>query len=212
METVRILIADDHEMVRRGLVSILKAAHPEWQIVCEASSGTEAILLGGEVHPTLAILDLSMPDINGLEVAKKLRHLLPDIKILILTMHAAAPIQLQLRRIGVNAYLAKHEASVKLVAAVERVIAGGHFFASEMADRKQSELSGNEYVPSQFLLTAREIEVMRLLAEGKSNKEIACCLEMSVRTAETHHANVLAKLNVDSVGELVRIAVRDNLV
>lgn len=212
MEPITILIADDHELVRRGLISILAAAHPDWAVVAQARSGAEAISIAADHRLTLAILDLAMPDLNGLEVAKKLRQTQPDIRILILTMHAAVPILQQLRKAGVNAYLAKNEASEKLVAAVERVLESPAFFASQAADRKESELNQNEYVPAQFLLTPRELEVMGQLALGKSNKELAMSLDMSVRTAETHHASVLAKLRVDSIGEMVRIAVRDGIV
>jgi two-component system, NarL family, response regulator NreC len=209
MNPVRILIADDHELVRRGLVSILAQSHPEWQVVGDAATGTAAVELGTVLRPDLAILDLSMPDLSGLEVAKQLRESVPGIRILILTMHAAAPIQRQLRKARVNAYLAKNEAPKMLVDAVERVLAGEPFFASSSTSRRT--LDEPEYVPAQFLLTAREIDVLRLLARGKSNKELAGDLGMSARTAESHHASILAKLNVESLGDLVRIAVRDGI-
>jgi|SRR5579863_9162588 len=209
MSPVRILVADDHELVRTGLVSILARSHPEWQVVGEAATGTAAIELGTALRPDLAILDLSMPGLGGLEVAKQLRESVPDIRILILTMHAAAPIQRQLRKARVNAYLVKNEATKMLVHAVERVLAGEPFFASAGTSRRM--LDEPEYVPVQFLLTARELDVLRLLARGKSNKELAADLGMSVRTAESHHASIMAKLNVESLGDLVRIAVRDGI-
>ena len=209
MTPVRILIADDHELVRKGLVSILTQNHSEWQVVGDAATGAAAVELGTALRPDLAILDLSMPDLGGLEVAKQLRESAPDIRILILTMHAAAPIQRQLRKARVNAYLAKNEAPKMLVDAVERVLAGEPFFASSSTSRRT--LEEPEYVPAQFLLTAREIDVLRLLARGKSNKELAADLGMSARTAESHHASILAKLNVESLGDLVRIAVRDGI-
>ena len=212
MDAVRILIADDHELVRRGLISILHQAHPEWEIVAQAANGGQALSLAAEHLPSLAILDLSMPDLNGLEVATRLFQIVPGIRILILTMHAAAPILHQLRKVGVSAYLAKNEAPQKLVLAVEKVLTGEPFFASVSAARREEDLGPGEYVPAQFLLTPRELEVMRMLASGDSNKELAARLDMSVRTAETHHANILAKLNVESIGELVRIAVRDRVV
>jgi two-component system response regulator NreC len=209
MNPVRILIADDHELVRKGLVSIITQTHPEWQVVGDAATGAVALELGTALRPDLAILDLSMPDLGGLEVAKQLRESVPEIRILILTMHAAAPIQRQLRKARVNAYLAKNEAPKMLVHALERVLAGEPFFASASTSRRILEES--EYVPAQFILTAREIDVLRLLARGKSNKELAADLGMSVRTAESHHASILAKLNVESLGDLVRIAVRDGI-
>jgi len=207
--SVRILIADDHELVRKGLISIISGKHPEWEIVAEVGNGTAAVHQGLSLRPDVAILDLSMPDRNGLEVAEKLIEGVPGIRILILTMHAAAPILRQLRRTGVNAYLAKNEAPSMLVDAVEKILRGAPFFASASADRPTVEAP--EYIPVQFLLTARELEVLRLLARGKSNKELAADLDMSVRTAESHHANIMAKLNVESLGELVRLAIRDNI-
>lgn len=207
---LRLLIADDHELVRKGLISIICARHPEWQIVAEASDGAEAIELGKSLRPDIAILDLSMPVHNGLTVAEALIHAVPGINILVLTMHSAAPILRQLRKVGVRAYLAKNEAPARLVQALERVLAGEPFFASESASRNAVELP--EYIPVQFLLTAREVEVLRRLARGKSNKELAAELDMSVRTAESHHANIMSKLNVDSLGELIRLAIRDGIV
>jgi DNA-binding NarL/FixJ family response regulator len=153
-----------------------------------------------------------MPGHGGLKVAERLIELVPGIRILILTMHSAAPIQQQLKRIGVNAYLAKNEAPRMLVVAVERVLAGEPFFASTSASRLAGQIELPEYVPAHFLLTPRELEVMRLLAIGKSNKEVANELNMSVRTAESHHANILTKLAVDSIGEIVRIAIRDGVI
>jgi DNA-binding NarL/FixJ family response regulator len=212
MADVEILVADDHEIVRRGLVSILYRSHPEWNIVAEAANGMDAVELGQSLRPHVAILDLSMPGPGGLKVAEKLIALVPGIRILILTMHSAAPILRQLKKIGVHAYLAKNEAPRMLVAAVERVLAGEPFFASSSASRLAGQISPPEYIPAQFILTPRELEVVRLLALGKSNKEVASDLNMSVRTAETHHANLLTKLGVDSIGEIVRIAIRDGVI
>jgi DNA-binding NarL/FixJ family response regulator len=212
MKDVRILIADDHELVRRGLISIINASHPEWKIVADVSNGAAAIELGISLRPDVAILDLSMPEIDGLQAAKRLLEAVPGIRILILSVHAAAPIVHQLRRAGVNAYLAKNEAPEMLVDAVERILAGEPFFASARAYRPASSVVSPEYIPAQFLLTSRELEVMRLLALGKGNKELASDLGISVRTAESHRANVLAKLNVESLGDLVRIAMRDHII
>jgi DNA-binding NarL/FixJ family response regulator len=212
MAGVQILIADDHEIVRKGLVSILARSHPEWEIVAEAANGTEAIERGQSLRPQVAILDLSMPGPGGVKVAQRLIELVPGIRILILTMHASAPILQHLKKIGVNAYLAKNEAPRMLVTAVERVLAGEPFFASTSASRLAGQIEPPEYVPVQFLLTPKELEVLRLLALGKGNKEVAHDLKMSVRTAESHHANILAKLAVDSIGEIVRIAIRDGVI
>jgi DNA-binding NarL/FixJ family response regulator len=212
MTAVNILVADDHEIVRRGLVNILGRSHPEWEIVAEAANGSEAIELAQSLRPDVAILDLSMPGPGGLRVAEQLIALVPGIHVLVLTMHSAAPILQQLKKIGCSAYLAKNEAPAMLVVAVERVLAGEPFFASASASRLAGQIEPPEYIPAQFLLTPRELEVIRLLALGKSNKEVAADLNMSVRTAESHHANILTKLAVDSIGEIVRIAIRDGVI
>jgi DNA-binding NarL/FixJ family response regulator len=212
MSAVTILIADDHELVRDGLTSILAASHPEWEVVAAVASGKEAIERGEALQPRIAIVDLSMPDIDGLQVATRLLEAVPGIRILILTMHAAGPIRYRLMKTGVSAYLAKHEAPGTLVNAMERILAGEPFFASERASRPIDQVEAPDYIPAQYLLTARELKVMQLLALGRTNKELAHELEMSVRTAESHHASILAKLRVDSIGGIVAIAVRDGLI
>jgi DNA-binding NarL/FixJ family response regulator len=212
MNAVEILVADDHEIVRKGLVSIIARSHPEWKIVAEAANGIDAIELGQSLRPQVAVLDLSMPGAGGLKVAEQLIERVPGIRILILTMHSSAPILQQVKKIGVNAYMAKNEAPRMLVTAIERILAGEAFFASPSSSRLAGEIELPEYVPAQFLLTPRELEVMQLLAQGKSNKETAGELNMSVRTAESHHASILTKLAVDSIGEIVRIAIRDGVI
>jgi DNA-binding NarL/FixJ family response regulator len=207
MTPPRILIADDHEFVRRGLVNILLARHPDWQIVAEASNGTDAIHLAESTKPDIAILDLSMPGCNGLEVTEHLRSSAPSVRTLILTMHTGEQIVRNLKRAGAAAYMVKTDASLKLVDAVERLIAGHTFFSSPDAVG-----AGGGPPPAQYVLTPRETEILRLIASGKSNKEIAWLLKMSVRTAETHRANLLIKLGADSTGDLIRIALRDGLV
>ena len=207
METIEILIADDHELVRRGLISILGKSHPEWKVVAEVPTGAAAIECGTALRPDVAILDLSMPDVGGLQVAERLLEAVPGIRIVILTVHAAAPIQRQLRKAGASAYLAKNEAPKTLVLAVERVLAGEPFFASTSTSRPS--VDAPEYIPVQFLLSPRELDVLRLLARGRTNKELAADLDMSVRTAESHHANIMSKLNVESLADLVHLAIRD---
>jgi two-component system nitrate/nitrite response regulator NarL len=212
MTRVRILVADDHELVRRGLVSILTAAHTDWEVVAEAGTGASAREQGASLQPDVAVLDLSLPDTNGLQVAEYLMAHVPGIRILVLTMHAAAPIVQQLKKAGVKAYLVKSEAPTMLVSSVERMLAGEPFFASDKAHRAAGEVEAPDYVPAQFLLTPRELAVLKLLASDMSNKQVAAELDMSVRTAETHHANILAKLGAETLADLVRIAIRDKVV
>lgn len=212
MTRVRFLVADDHELVRQGLVSILTGARPEWEVVAEAGTGASAKEQGEKLQPDVAILDLSLPDTNGLQVAEFLMQRVPGIRILVLTMHAAAPIVQQLKKAGVRAYLVKSEAPTMLVSSVERMLAGEPFFASDKAHRSPGEVEAPDYVPAQFLLTPREVAVLKLLASDMSNKQVAAELDMSVRTAETHHANILAKLGAETLADLVRIAIRDKVI
>jgi DNA-binding NarL/FixJ family response regulator len=204
----RILVADDHELIVAGLVSILTAKHPEWRVTA-ASNGRDAVEKGIALRIDVAILDLSMPEAGGMDAAQQLLAALPGVRIIILSMHAAAPILRQLRNSGVHAYLAKNEAPTNLVQAVERVLAGEPFFASTATSRLRVEAP--DFIPAQFLLTPRELDVLRLLARGMTNKELAAELNVSVRTAESHHANLMAKLGVNSLADLVRIAIRDNI-
>ncbi len=213
MNPVRILIADDHEFVRLGLRRVLTENHRnDWQIVAEASNGLDAIEMGESLRPDVAILDLSMPGRSGLEVTERLVKCVPRIRILIFTMYVSAPILQRVRNAGASAYVAKNESPRMLVFAVERLLAGKRFFPIAMNCRPALETAHAEYLPSQCLLTPRELSVFRLLASGRSNKELAGDLNISVRTAEAHHANVLVKLNCESLGELVRIAVRDGVI
>ncbi len=211
MSAVRILIADDYELVRRGLVDLLQRAHPEWEVVAEAPDGAQAIEMGLTLQPDIAILDLAMPVMNGLEVTKRLIAEVPGIKILLLTIHSAQPVMKEIRRAGANGFLAKNEAPGKLVGAVEKILAGSSFFASESASRPANQLQQHERVPVQHLLTPRELEVLRQLALGLSNKQVAGVLEMSTRTVETHRANIANRLCVNSFGEMVALAIRDGI-
>jgi DNA-binding NarL/FixJ family response regulator len=211
MSVVRILVADDYELVRDGLVSILTEAHPDWEIVGQAENGRQAVELGTSLRPDVAIIDLSMPEPNGLIVTEQLVARLPEIRILVLTVHTAEPVMRQIRRAGAAAFLAKNEAPEKLVRAVERMLAGEPFFASDSASRPVSQLDAGERIPVQYLLTPREIEVLRLLARGLSNKEIAVALRMSVRTVESHRANIMTRLAAESLGDLVKRAYQDGV-
>jgi two-component system response regulator NreC len=212
MNSVRILVADDHQLVREGLIKVLREAHPEWEIVGEAADGQRAIELGEALRPDVAILDLSMPESNGLEVTTRLASSVSGIRILVLTVHTAEPVKRQLRRAGASAFLAKNEAPSQLIAAVERMLAGEPFFSSESASRAPGDLPEHERVPVQYLLTPREIEILKLLAKGLSNKQVATALDMSVRTVESHRANILSRLGVESLGDMIRLAIADGLV
>jgi DNA-binding NarL/FixJ family response regulator len=209
---IRILIADDHELVREGLVSVLQESHADWKVVGQATNGRQAIDLAESLRPDVVTVDLSMPELNGLQVTEHLTSTNPGIKVLVLSVHMAHPVMRQLRRAGANAFLAKNEAPRKLVAAIEIVLSGEPFFASDSAMRAACQLSPEEQVPVQYLLTPREMEVLRLLARGLSNKEIASQLDMSVRTTESHRADIMDRLSAASLGEIVKLAIRDGVV
>ncbi len=212
MNRVRILIADDHEFVRAGLSRILTAAHSEWEIVGEAMNGQEAIEMGQRLRPDVLIVDLSMPGANGLQVTEALVEKVHGIKIAVLTVHSAEPVMRQIRTAGASAFLAKNEAPARIVDVVEKMLSGEKFVASESALQPLSAAQARQRVPVQYLLTPREMEVLKRLAQGLSNKEIAIDLDMSVRTVESHRSNIMARLDVDSLGELVRLAIRDGVV
>lgn len=216
MSGARILIADDHELLRAGLISILTEAHPEWEIVAQAANGQQAIEKGEALKPDAAIIDLSMPEPNGLAVTERLTSPANRIKVLVLTVHATDPVARRVRRAGASAFLGKNEAPVRLVRVMENILAGKPFFSpdylpSSIDAKTGSGKDGQERIPVQFLLTPRELAVLRLLARGCSNKEVAGNLDMSVRTAESHRANILLRLGVESLGELVNLAVLDGL-
>jgi len=209
---IRILVADDHELVRGGLANLLDTSHDDWKVVAQAGNGQEAIALAEELRPDLAIVDLSMPDGDGLEVTKRLLRSIPGIKIVVLTGHAVAPVMQQLKRAGASAFLAKSEAPHYLVEAVEHVIAEKGFYASASAYRSVAELESPEEIPIQFLLTPRELDVVKGLARGLSNKEIAKELGLSVRTVETHREGIQSRLTKTSLADLIKAAIRDGLV
>ncbi len=212
MNRVRILIADDHEFVRAGLAKILTDAHAEWEIAGEAVNGLEAIEMGERLRPDVLIVDLSMPGANGLQVTENLVSSMHGIKIAVLTVHSAEPVMRQVRRAGASAFLAKNEAPAKMVEVVEKMLRGEKFFSSESGLQPLYGAQARQRVPVQYLLTRREIEVLHSLALGKSNKEIALGLDMSIRTVESHRSNIMTRLAVDSLGELVRLAIRDGVV
>jgi DNA-binding NarL/FixJ family response regulator len=212
MSRVRIMLADDHEFVRAGLSKILTVAHPEWEIVGEAVNGLEAIEMGEALRPDVLIVDLSMPGANGVEVTGKLTAAVHGIKIAVLTVHSAEPVMKQVRHAGASAFLAKNEAPARLVDVVEKMLQGEKFFSSDSALQPLKDAQSKQKVPLQYLLTPREMEVMKKLAQGLSNKEIAIDLDMSVRTVESHRSSIMTRLGADSLGELVRLAVRDHVV
>jgi len=213
---VRILVADDHDIIRRGFKHLL-TAKPGWEVCAEAKTGREAVSLAEQHRPEVVVMDISMPDLNGLEAARRIRKSLPKTEIVILTLHFSDQLVHDIVEAGARAYIMKSDADRDLVAAVEAISNHRSFFTPRAAEmllngfRKQTASDGT---PTEFRsrLTSREREIVQLLAEGKSSKEVAVSLGISVKTAETHRANIMRKLELHSVSELVRYAVKNQII
>jgi DNA-binding NarL/FixJ family response regulator len=213
---VRILIADDHEIVRRGLRSMLET-QPNWSVVGEAVSGRDAVEQAKQLAPEVAIVDIGMPELNGLEATRQILKLLPQTEILILTMHESEQIVREVLAAGARGYVLKSDAGKDLITAVDALCNHRTFFSSKVSEMLlHSYLRNSDRAetaePARSRLTAREREIVQLLAEGKSNKEVAQALNISIKTAETHRTNIMNKLDLRSITELVRYAVRNNIV
>jgi DNA-binding NarL/FixJ family response regulator len=212
---VRIIIADDHEVVRHGLKQLLES-QPGWEVCGEARDGRAAVELAGRLMPDVAVLDISMPELNGLEATRKIRAASPGTEVLVFTMHEAEDLVREVFAAGARGYLLKSDAARSIVAAVEAVVAHQPFFTSKVSamvlDAFLRERAAAEGCAAEGALTPREREVVQLLAEGRQNKEIARRLGVAVKTVETHRAAVMRKTGADSVADLVRYAVRNRIV
>jgi DNA-binding NarL/FixJ family response regulator len=216
MNRLRILVADDHEIVRRGLVSLIKS-HPDWEICAEADNGRQAVERANQTKPDIAILDIGMPVLNGLEATRQILREHPAVRVLILTITDTDQAVQAVLDAGARGFLLKSDAARDLVTAVEALAHNKTFFTARVADlvlsgylnRSPRSTKTGVSLPG---LTSREREVVQLLAEGKSTKEVACHLNLSVKTAETHRSNVMRKLGLHSVSELVLYAVRNGIV
>jgi len=215
MAKLRILLGDDHTLVRHGLRKILEE-QPDWQVVGEASDGRDAVRQAQAVQPNVAILDIGMALLNGIEATRQIVRRSPDIQVLILSMHANEAYIIQALKAGAKGYLLKDSADTELVRAVAAVAAGKSFFspavAKVMLDDYVRHLSEKGIVDRLESLSEREREIFQLVAEGHSNKEVADLLSISPATVETHRAHVLQKLDVHSTAELVLYAVRRGVI
>ena len=210
-------MADDHEVVRRGVVAML-TAHPGWQVCGEAVDGRDAVEKAKQLNPDIVILDIGMPNLNGLEAARQISRHNPRHRILILTITDTEQVVLEVLKAGATGYVLKTDAARDLVAAVETLQRNSTFFNSRIGQMVlKGFLNGrgsgvtNEEAASPSL-TPREREIVQMLAEGKSSKEVAVALNLSVKTAETHRSNIMRKLGLHSVSELVLFAIRNNIV
>jgi DNA-binding NarL/FixJ family response regulator len=213
---LKILVADDHDLVRRG-VKILLETHPGWQVCAEARNGHEAVLKCQELRPNIAILDFNMPGLNGLEAAKGILKLSLQIETLIFSVDRSNQLIRDLLNAGVRGYILKSDSDRDLIAAVEALEKHRPFFAicatelmlnSKRGHGEFSDHSGNWEEP----LTSRELQLLQLIAGGKNSREAASTLGISTKTADTHRANLMRKLQIHSVTELVRYALRNHIV
>jgi DNA-binding NarL/FixJ family response regulator len=211
---LRILIADDHEVARKGIRSILEA-HPGWEVCAEAKDGREAVEFATQFKPDVLLIDIGMPNLNGLDAARQILTATPEARILILTIHDSEHIVREVLAAGARGFLLKSDAGRDLVAAVEAIQNRRTFFTS-----KVSQMMLDGYLrpaephndTEQRILTPREREVIQLVAEGKTTKEIATTLSLSVKTAETHRTNLMRKLDLHSIADLTLYAVRNGIV
>jgi DNA-binding NarL/FixJ family response regulator len=214
MKDFRILIADDHEVVRRGIRALLEH-RPGWEVCGEAGDGREAVEKTRELKPDLVLLDIGMPNLNGIDAARQILTNAPATHILVLTMHYSQQVVREILAAGARGFLLKSDAGRDLVTAVEAVQNQRTFFTSQVTeivvggylnpDQKKEE------APRRSRLTPREREVVQLLAEGKTSKEVAVALNLSVKTAETHRTNIMRKLDLHSVADLTLYALRNGI-
>jgi len=217
----RVLVVDDHAVVRRGLRALLES-QPGIEVCSEASTGTEAMQQVKASKPDLVLLDLTIPEMNGLQVAREVRQESPTTDVLVLTMHFSEELAREVLRSGALGYVLKSDADTELLAAVDHVRQHQPFFTSKLAatmaqnfvhgEAGADTVPGGQTVRSGSPLTPRQMEVIRLLAEGKSNKEVAATLKVSTRTVESHRNHIMHKMDFASFSDLVRFAVRNSLV
>jgi DNA-binding NarL/FixJ family response regulator len=214
---VRVLVADDHEIVRRGLRALIEG-QPNWEVAAEACDGRDAVEKAKQTRPDISILDISMPSLNGLEAARQIVKSVAQTKVLVLTVHDSDPLIQEVLEAGARGYLLKSDAGTDLVAAVEALRRNKTFFTPKIAQMvldgylDRTPKAGAPQGTGGSRLTPRQREIVQLLAEGKSSKEVASALNLSVKTAETHRANIMRKLDCHSVAEVVRYAIRNHIV
>ena len=213
--TKRLLIADDHEVVRRGLISIL-SEKTDYEVVAEATNGRQAVELALEKRPDVAIMDIGMPELNGLEATRQILEKLPKTEVLVLTVHDSEQVVREVLKAGARGYVLKTDAGTSLVEAIESLASRDVFFTSKVSEVMLHGFIRDEPLdlddPDRARLTPREREIIQLLAEGLSNKEIGARLGIGIKTVETHRTNIMNKLHLHSVSDLVRYAVRNKII
>jgi len=215
MSAIRILLADDHTVVRKGLRLLLES-HPGFKVIAEAANGREALSLAEENRPDVVVLDVAMPLLNGIETARQISGKLPQTAIVFLSMHSDEGYVLKALKSGAKAYLLKDSAEDDLINAIKAVSEGKAFFSPAISkmlvEDYMRQMREREVEDSYELLTTREREILQLFAEGKSVKEVATILDLSLYTVETHRSNIFQKLDLHSVAELILYAVRKGVI
>ena len=214
MTALRILLADDHTVVRQGLRRVLEE-RPEWQVVAEAGDGRDAVRLAEEFRPDVAVVDVAMPLLNGIEPTRQITKRAPQTKVLVLSMYSDEAYVTQMLKAGAIGYLLKDSADVDLLQAVQAVSQGKSFFSPAVARLMSDDYArqrGENLVDRYESLSEREREIFQLVAEGKTNKEIAALLFISPSTVETHRARIMEKLDLHSAAEIVLYAVRRGVI
>jgi DNA-binding NarL/FixJ family response regulator len=206
----RILLADDHSLVRQGFRRILES-HPDFEIIGEAADGRQAVEMTEKLKPDVVVMDVAMPGLNGIDATRQICESSPRTRVLALSMHRDAVYVREILRAGARGYLLKDAIDADLVSAVRAVARGEGYIAPAVADCVLADYRQHVSDPID-LLTAREREVLQLIAEGKTNKEIATLLNLSVYTVDAHRGRIMEKLNLHSAGELVRFALRKGLI
>jgi DNA-binding NarL/FixJ family response regulator len=215
MKLVRVLLADDHKLIRAGLVLVVQQ-QPDLSVIGEADDGRQAVQLVESLKPDVVVMDIGMPNLNGIEAARQITASRPDTAVVILSMHADEGYVLRALKAGARAYLLKDSATTDLVQAIRAVVEGKSFFSPAVSKvllqdyMRKLHRSGAE--DSYDLLSPREREVLQLVAEGQSNKEVANLLNLSTYTVETHRAKIMQKLNLKGVPELILYAVRKGII
>lgn len=210
MKKIRILLADDHAVVRQGFKMIL-SAQPDMEVVGEAANGREAVELAEQGKPDIVVMDVAMPELNGIEATRRLLGSLPHTRVVALSMHKDSVYVREVLRAGARGYLLKDSGAEDLVRAI-RAVAGGESWLSPAVSNAVLDDYRRHVTDPIDLLTSREREVLQMLAEGKTNKEIAVILNLSVYTVDAHRGRIMEKLNLHSINELVRFAVRKGLI
>lgn len=212
MKSITIIVADDHAVIRKGLRTLLEE-HRNWKVIAEAANGREAVEKAARLRPDLIVMDLSMPELNGLEATRLILKAVPNTRVLILSMHNTEELVGETLQAGARGYVLKSDTERDLTRALEAVLDNRTFFTAASADFNSEYLGrarpGRPKVPN---LSSRERQIIQLLAEGRSNKEVAGRLGISVRTAENHRARIMRKLQLRSLSDLVRHAIRNKII